>query len=85
MCLHANQLSYDYRSITTMFYIYEGSVDPDKEILRGLVGLVRWFSRRILCMSPPSLALRLFLSFILYIYFPIVRRFPLNETRATVF
>ncbi|CAL1673825.1 unnamed protein product [Lasius platythorax] len=49
-----------------MFYIYEGSVDPKRDIyvLRGLLGLLAWCggSRRILCTFP------LFLSFLFFFF-----------------
>lgn len=70
-----------------MFYIYEGSVDPKRDIyvLRGLLGLLAWCggSRRILCTFPLFLSF-LFFFFINFLFlFPIVRRLPPDETRAS--
>lgn len=69
-----------------MFYIYEGSVDPERDIyvLRGLLSLLAWCSgsRRIFCTFSLSL-ISFFINFLLI--FPIVRRLPPDETRATVF
>lgn len=71
-----------------MFYIYEGFVDPERDILRGLLGLLAWCggSRRI-TLHISSMSFVPFFCFVIFesvFYFPIVRQLPLDETRATV-
>lgn len=71
-----------------MFYIYEGSVDPERDIYMYCVGclvcwpdtvaFVEYFARF------PSLSLS-FLFFNFLLIFPMVRRLSPDETRTIVF